>query len=430
MSCVLFVCAQEMWNMDRCMAYAVDNAYDVARARLSAASAQAEKEQALAAFFPSISASTSAQLSWGRNIDPETNTYNNVTNFSNGYGVYASIMVFDGGQTINRWKMALTEKKRSQNNIDNVRDERAIATMIAYIDVVYYRGASEIASEKEMQSQWALRLTERQEELGIKGMPDLAQARAAHADDSYNCVRQQNLYDQALLALRTGMNFPVGEALELDTISLTCAPAAELDNADEIFSHAVDYNPKAIEAEMNVKSMRYNFRMAKGAMFPSISLNGGISTSYYKTLTGMYGAPAFSRQFRDNLGEYISASLSIPLFDNLGRSSAVKRARYALQNAEYDRDEKLRRLRDDIAAAVMDRDGYAMEILSLEAKTEAEGMAYSLNKRRYEEGLLSYIDLQLSANSYYASRLELLKKRMLYVLKKRLVDYYKGKPLF
>lgn len=416
--------------MDRCMAYAVDNAYDVAKARLSDASAKADKDQALASFFPSILASTSAQLSWGRNIDPETNTYNNVTNFSNGYGVYASLMVFDGGQTINRWKMAVTDKRRSHNYIDLVRDERAIATMMAYIDAVYYLGAVEIAKEKENQSEWVLKLTERQEELGIIGMPDLVQARAAHADDSYNRVRQQNLSEQAMLALRTGMNYPVGDEIELDTAQMACSPAAELDNADEIFDHAIGFNPRALDAEMNVKSMRYNYRIAKGAVCPSISLSGGISTSYYKTLSGVYGAPTFSSQFHNNLGEYISASLSIPLFDNLGRSSSVKRARYALQNAEYDRDEKLRRLRDDIAAAVMDRNGYAMEIRALESKTEADAMAYSLNRRRYEEGLLSYIDLQLSANTYYASRLELLQKRMLYVLKKRLVDYYKGKPLF
>jgi outer membrane protein len=36
-------------------------------------------------FLPSLSATVSEQYSWGRNIDPETNTYNNVTTFNNYY---------------------------------------------------------------------------------------------------------------------------------------------------------------------------------------------------------------------------------------------------------------------------------------------------------------------------------------------------------
>ncbi len=78
----------------------------------------------------------------------------------------------------------------------------------------------------------------------------------------------------------------------------------------------------------------------------------------------------------------------------------------------------------------MDRNGYAMEILSLEAKKNADAEAYRLNKRKYEEGLLSLIDLQLSANTYFSSRVELLQKQMLYLLKEKLVDYYKGNKLW
>lgn len=412
-----------------CMAYAVENASDVKHAQWDAAIANADKHQAFADFFPSVSASVGAQFSWGRNIDPETNTYNNVTNLSNGYGVYASLTVFDGGATINRWKMAVNDKKKSGYTVDLRRDERAIATMLAFIDAVYYQGATVIAREKMEQSHWVLKLTERQEELGIKAMPDLMQAKGAYADDCYNSIKQQNLSAQAMLALRAGMNFPTDETLELDTASTAGQPIAEIDNAEDIYILALGYNPKAIVAEMNVDSYKYNYRMAKGMLYPSISINGGVSTSYFKTLTGPNGGARFGRQFSNNLGEYVQATLSIPLFDNLSRSSNAKRARYALENAKVERDDVLRKLHDDIASAVLDRDGYAMEIVALEAKTEAEAAAYELNKRRYEEGLLSYIDLQLSANTYFASRLELLRKRMLYVLKKRLVDYYKGQPL-
>lgn len=417
----------KLWTMEDCMQYAADHSPAVAQARWDLAGSDADRSEALAAFFPSVSMQAGGQFNWGRNIDPETNTYNNVTTFNNGYGIYASVTLFDGGQTFNRYKLARAERARNLNNVQMQRDDRSIATMMAYVDAVYYTGAVRIASDKLERSRNILTLTKLQEELGIKGHPDVAQAEADMAGDEYSLVQQKNLLTQAMLNLRSTMNFPTDMSLSLDTTVIN--PENTLmgtDNVETIYSHAVISNPTARDAEMNVTSQRYRYRTAKGLLFPTLSFSAGVSTSYFKTITGGYTAPSFGSQFKNNRGEYISATLTIPLFSNLSRISEVKRARYALEKARSQKEEKLRILHDNIAMAVADRDGYAMEVLSLKAKAEADGEALALNSRKYEEGIMSLIDCQLSANTYYSSKLELLRKQMLYILKNKLVDYYKG----
>ncbi len=423
-------CGQQPWSMDQCMAYAADHSTAVQQARWDVATATASRNEAVADFFPSVSAQVGAQFSWGRNIDPETNTYNNVTTFNNGYGLYASIMLFDGGQTFNRYKQARAQRERSVNAVQMLRDDRAIATMMAYADAAYYYASISIAQDKLQQSQAMLQLTHRQEELGMKGMPDVAQANATVAADQYDLVRQSNLYAKAMLTLRSSMNLPYGEPLMVDTALMRhqATPAAE--NAEAIFATALAQNPRAIDAQINVTTSKYQYRVAKGGMYPTISINAGISTSYYKTISGGYQGPSFHEQFSNNRGEYVSATLTIPIFSGLSRLSAVKRAKYAMEKAKVNRDEQLRKLHDDITAAVLDRDGYAMETQSLRAKVESDKIAYELNRRKYEEGLLSLIDLQLSANTYYESRVGLLQRQMLYLLKSKLVDYYSGNPLY
>ena len=197
-----------------------------------------------------------------------------------------------------------------------------------------------------------------------------------------------------------------------------------------VYSIALITNPKAINARLEVNSSKYAYNIAKGNMMPTISLNAGISTSYYKTLGGGYAAPSFGEQFRNNRGEYVAATLSIPIFSNLRRVYGTNHAKYAYEQAKETLNEEQRRLHDEILSAVTDRDGYAVEISSLKAKTDADAEAYRLNTRKYEEGLLSLIDLQLSANTYYASRVELLQKQMLYILKYKLVEYYKGNRIW
>ncbi|MCM1491411.1 MAG: TolC family protein [Muribaculum sp.] len=418
--------AQETWSMEQCMMYAADHASSVVQARWDVASATASRNAALADFFPSISAQVGTQFNWGRNIDPETNTYNDVTTFNNGYGLYASLTLFDGGQTLNRYKRARNERTRYANAVEMQRDDKAIAAMMAYADAVYYQKSIKIAQDKLTQSQNMLRFIERQEELGIKSRPDVAEAKATVANDEYELVHQQNLYSQAMLTLKATMNFPSTQILEVDTAAIGIDPLAGQDNIEGIYDFAIKDNPKSKNAAMMVKSSEYYYKIAKGGLMPTISIDAGISTSYYKNMVGGYIAPGFGDQFRNNRGEYVSATLSIPLFNGLSRISEKQRSRYALEVAKEQQNELERQLHDDISAAVMDRDGYAKEVNSMQAKVEADAEAYRLNRRKYEEGLLSIIDLQLSANTYFTSRVTLLQKQMLYILKDKLVEYYKG----
>lgn len=430
LSMALPASAQDLWDMDRCIAYAVDHAASVERARWDLLSAKADQAQALADFFPSVQAQVGSQFSWGRNIDPETNTYNNVTTFNNGYGLYASMMLFDGGQTFNRWRQARVLREQSASKMELAREDRAIAAMMAFVDAVYYHGSIALAREKQAQSAAMLRLTERQEELGLKGAPDVAQARATHADDTYNLLHQENLYNQSLLSLRSAMNYPLGEPLPLDTLTPMPAPLFEGASVEDIYLVASAENPAAVDARLGVKAAEMRVKVQKGNLMPSVSLSGGISTSYYNILTGDYKVAPFGEQFRNNRGEYIAATLTIPIFSGLSRATGLKKAKHDLAAARVERDDKLRKLHDAVAQAVMDRDGFAREVLSLEAKAEADREAYELNRRKYEEGLLSLIDLQLTANTYFESRLSLLQRQMLYTLKNKLVNYYKGEPLW
>ena len=95
----LSVQGQEPWSLDRCIAYAREHATEVRRQTLEQEQKHADYRTALLDFLPSVSAEVNGQYSWGRNIDPETNTYNNVTTFNNYYALGASVTLFDGGAT-------------------------------------------------------------------------------------------------------------------------------------------------------------------------------------------------------------------------------------------------------------------------------------------------------------------------------------------
>lgn len=415
----------DVWTMDRCMEYAMSHSNGVLKKQREAESLRDDSREAAVAFLPSVGAGVSGQYSWGRGVDPETNAYSTVATFNNSYSLYASITLFDGGRTINQWRQAKVARSRGLSALQKERDDRALAVMQAFVDAVYYRECVSLAESKLEESNRTLRLALTQEEIGVKGRPDVAQIEAQVAEDSYNLTHNRNLLSTAMLTLKDAMNYPVADTLVLDTATQSSTTAAMTDDADAIYAAATETNPAAAIAKLDVRSSRLQHLIAKGGLMPTLSLSAGIATNYYRNITNGGDTPSFGRQMRDNLGEYVSATLSIPLFDNLTRITNVRRARNNRMIAELDRDETLRKLQTDIRQAVMDRDGYQKEVAQMERKAEADSVAYLMTKRKFEEGIINAIDLQTSANTLLQSRVTLLQKRLLLTMKKRLVEYYK-----
>lgn len=175
--------------------------------------------------------------------------------------------------------------------------------------------------------------------------------------------------------------------------------------------------------------------MAKGRLLPSVSFSAGISTNYYEDLKSdnsaenYEAAPSFSSQFKNNRGEYFALNLSFPLFDGLNRITNLRRARNNVRIAQEQHTEVLRQLQTAIEQAVLDREGYAKETIQMDKKAKADELAYRVTLRKFEEGLMSPLDLQTSSNTLLLSKADLLQRKLMYLIKCRLVDYYKGQPL-
>lgn len=420
---------EKLWTMDECMQFAIENSPKVKKQAYTSDSYKAELNSAVASFFPSVGASVGAQYSFGRSIDPETNVYNNTSTFNNGYSLSVNIPVFNGGRLINEWRMAKANRQLGMNDIQKEKDDLAINTMTAFMDVVYYQGTVKLAAEQLEENSRILYRTQRQEELGLKGKADVAQIEATVAANDYNLTHQQNLLNTAILTLKQHMNFPSDMELDVDTMLLDKTYATMMESAEEIFDYASGNNPTALQAKLQLKSSKMQYLAAKGRMLPSISFSAGVSTNYFENLKSENPIVGFGDQFKNNRGEYISFNLSFPIFDGLSRVTNLRKARNNMRIAREQETEVLRQLQTAIEQAILDREGYAKETIQMEKKAQADAIAYQVTLRKFEEGLMSPIDLQTSANTLLLSKADLLQRKLMYLMKCRLVDYYKGKPL-
>ena len=426
----------QSWSLDDCMKYAVEHATEVKREVVNARQRKQDYQHAVAGFLPTVTGGVQGQYAWGRNIDPETNTYNNVTTFNNYYQLYAELNVFDGFATINALKQAKLSRDYSATAMQKIQDDRAIDVMQKYVDAAYAEASIRIASEKLNESKRMLDKMKRLYELGEKGRPDVVQMESQVAEDEYNLTHQENVAKQSLLALKSAMNFPVDEELKIlineeQNLKLTSDNKEVSEsgvNYEAIYQGFQNISPDLKSAEYEVERARYDYKIAKGRLLPSLSLGGGISTNYYKNLSQKGQYDGFASQFRNNQGEYLALTLSIPIY-NSDRWHSVKKAHNDWQLAQVNLEETRRKLHDQIAQAVMDAEGYAKELHQMQKKVASDSLAYHMSSRKFEEGMLSTFDLHTAAQTLLESRIKELQMQMLLIIKQRLVAYYQGENL-
>ncbi len=417
----------EIWTVDHCMRYAVAHNHEVVQKNLELDSYRALHTKAVGAFLPSASASVGAQYNFGRAIDPETNVYTNVNTFYNSYSLEASLPVFDGLYRANQLRMAKANRLMGKHGAEAARDDVAMQVFQAFIDVLYYQGTLRMASEKLTESRLMLRQTQVMEEVGQKSLADVAQMEATAAGDEWEVTRQENLLLTAEITLKQLMNFPLDDSLTLDTTIVDNQSFVE-ESPSDVCSIAVSVNPSLQQAEANAEAARFQLRMARSDLMPSLYVGAGVSTTYYRTL-GQTGAASFHNQFKNNAGEYVYASLSIPLFNRLSALSELRRQRNNLRIAVDQHEQKRSELQKFVYQAVADHRGALRETEKMRRKVEADSLAAYVTWRKFEEGQSSAIDVHTQRATLLESRASLLQCRLTAVLKEKMISYYKGIPL-
>ena len=201
-----------------------------------------------------------------------------------------------------------------------------------------------------------------------------------------------------------------------------------IEHADNVFRLALNCNPVLKQVEMQKQSANMDRKISWSSFVPSISLYGGISSSYYKELH-QTGYPPFHTQFENNFGSYFGISMSIPIFNRLSGIANMRQARnnYRIAAEQYEaQKEELQKL---VQQAVQDREGYLKESIQMEKKVASDSLAYHVTRRKYEEGLMTSLDVQNNAATLLESQTGLLQSKLTYLMKCRLVDYYKGQDI-
>ncbi len=416
-------------NLNDCMLYARDHAMDNQRQTISYKLAQENRRSAYYNYLPSISAGVSGQISFGRSIDPETNAYDTRSTANNGYSLSLSLPIFTGLANFNNVRMCKAIERMQRDRLKQTQDKVSLLVMQAFYSCIYYQ---EIVKQLQLQldaSALSLRQGKVRLEMGACSRADVAQLDANVAAAEYSIIEHQNLYDQALIDLKAVMNWPIDSLLTIDEPNVEeIVSEFLLPDRDLLLVQALASLPEVHAAQSALKSSRYSFKSTLSGFMPSLSFGAGYSTSYFVDLKHRDNYVSFRDQLNLNSGEYLSLSLSIPIFTRLSNVQNYRRGKLNYRSSKIDYEEVIYNVEVEVTQALMDLKGAHKEFVSASRRLEAVELAHQANVRKFEQGILSPLDLQTSVTQLAQARATATGKKIQWIIKQRQVKYYSGEP--
>lgn len=419
--------AQENWDLKKCITYAIENNLEHRIFQLDEETAKIDAFESWMYFLPGASASSSYGINYGRSTDPNTNDIINTEYFSNSYSVSASWTLFDGFSRINSVQYYNYQKQASYWNTLKSKDDLAFTVLMAYYDIVYYKGLVKIVEEQLELSAFNLKKVKAEVDIGTKSNTDLAEIQASYELEILNLVQSKNNLEEAEIVLAKALNLPIEEQMNISyDSSRFFIETSVYQQEDSLVLEYLKVAPELFSARADLDAAKKNIAIQRSGFSPSLYLGASMGTGFYETNTDSFGVVSFNEQFNNNMSHYVGFSISIPIFQRFSTIADVKRAKISYETARIEFENKKLELYYQLTNDI--RKWYALEteFTQMTKQVEANKLAYRAAYRRYEEGLDGIIDMLTVKNRLANSQSQLLQTRLQWEIQYKLMEFYKG----
>jgi len=424
--------AQEKWSLDRCIDYALTHNLQLKDLNYTSKSSKETYRQSIRELLPSVSASSGYDIQFGRSVDPNTNVIVSTDFFSNNYSINANLDLFQGFQKLNTITATKFLYKAAKEEALHEKYLLAFRVMTAFYDVQFFKELVAISEEQVAISSKNYQLVKKQIELGIKAGTDLYEAESTLVADQLNKTQSENSLNAAKLNLIQEMNLENTTEIRINLNSdiLEGAPEETIDGND-IYQSALSFIPIIKGRSLRVKAAEKDIAVARGNLYPSLSVAAGYGTGFFETNIDDAGEVIpFSTQIEDNASQFIGFSLRIPISQRWSSRSRIKQRKIALMRAANDLKIQKQELSQVIWELIQNYKASLSEYEQTKQSENTRLLAFKVAQKRYEKGLLNVIELNQSKNMYATAQNENLQVKLKLKVQRKTLDFYKGLPVF
>ena len=452
---------QNKLTLQQCIETGIANNLDVLQSDLQAQADEIRWKQAKLNRLPDLNASGGYAFNAGRSIDQFTNGYINENNQSSNFSLGSGVTVFNGFAMQNLVKQNRFTYEASKMTLQQRKDNLTLSIILAYLQVLNNEDQLvQARNQMELTKQQVDRLEISNKEGAIKPS-DLSDIKGQYAGDQVSIINAQSAVETAKINLCDFMNVPYDKTMAVERLDVTAFTSMYADTPDKIYETALQQFAQIKSVNYSTQSAEKAVKVAKGGLFPVLDLNAGIRTNYSNTATNQIFLNSFDTtsadyvklngakeyvwktqknyldekisyldQLNNNRSSGISFDIRIPIFNSFQQRNRIKLAKIDLKNNVLIEKTAKTQLQRSVEQAYINMtaafDRHKILLEQVDALTES----FRAAEIRFNSGVGNSYDYLLVKNSLDRATINLINAKYDYVLRTKVLDFYKGMKLW
>ncbi len=457
-----FLNAQKEWNLNQCIEYATRNNIQLQQTGISVDISAIDIREGRHKFFPDLSGMINSGSSFGRNIDPTTNSFTTENILYSNYSLSSSVVLFQGGFLQNSFKQAKYNHAAATQDYRQAVNDLSLGIASIYLNVLLTQDNLEVAMKNLEINRIQMDQMEKMIKAGVRPDADAYEVKSQLARAEQNVVTAENQLDLAWLQLRQYMRFGPEEEMSLVRLTEEQLNSIKLEvfSYEDLIGTASAQQPSLEAARIRLDAAILGEKISRSLFYPSLYLSGSIGSRYsdaavrpkeygtqriavpgvfidgksvqfeqdYPKILATEVTP-FSRQFDQFLGYGVALSLNIPIYRNYSAHASAQRAKLNTKLAELSLAQKKEQLDQNIYTSIANLKAAAKALDASMKSYEAAKFSFDKTQKKHEIGAASTFELNLAQNTLQSAELNVVMARYDLVFKQKVLDYYAGKPI-
>ncbi len=446
---------QTALTLNESIEIALKNNLDLQTVKLNENRSEVNFRSSKTDLLPNLNANYNLGVSNGRSIDPFTNAYiNRELTFSNA-GLNLDAVVFNGFQLLNHIKQNKLALEASQFEVEEAKQNLILNVTLAYLRVLNNRDLVQLAENRlETTNEQVNRLeTLYKEEIGNPA--DYTDIQGQFALERTGLIQAENALNESVLDLTQLLN--IDYEITLEGISMLVDIEPYPYSPEQIMDEALQNQPTFKARELRVEAARKGVHVARSQYIPTISFFAQVNTNYSsaaqifletgtsqvetgnfitindqnipvltnRTLFAEEGI-SYEDQFENNLSSAVGVSVRIPILNGLEVRNNVALQKINHQESLLEFENTKLQFQQSIEQSHNDMEAAFRRYEILQEQVEAYEESFRINEIRFNSGVSTIVEYTISKNNLDNARINLANAKYEYLLRVKVLDYYRG----
>ncbi len=422
--------AQELWTLDKCINYALDNNIRIKQSQLNTQyqlnNLKGKKDSRL----PNLNGQISQNQNYGRSLTYD-NTYKNVNSAQTDFGLGTQMTVYQGSQINNGIKKIELDLKASFEDLAKAKDDLSLNIASTFLEILFAKELVKVSEDQIGITQQQLKQSQEKVNAGSLASGALLEIEAQAAREELNLVDAKSQLQLAKLKLAQMLELAFTDKFDVEIPTLPEVSAqASVVSAQDIYLTALKQRPEIRGAEYRLNSTEYQLKTAEGLYYPTLTFYANYYNLYNNKYSDTKGTSiSFSEQLKNNPRKGLGMQMNIPIFSRFQSKMQVNNAKIQVLNTQLELEGTKKVLRQDIETAQTTAITSFNRFKSTEKAVTSMKEAFRYSEEKFNVGMVNAVEYNTAKTNMVKASSDLLRAKYEFIFRSKILDFYRGIPI-